>query len=351
VRVRLGLVPENPVEWVVLRLGLGPQPLIETHLAYTLARAVMLGTKLGLFDALIDGEATAEQIAKRLDTEPRATEKLMFALAGAGYLAEREGGRYALTPMSRKWLARSSPLSLADKMLFQFIEWDWLEESEHFVATGKPLAIHQSLDEQGWDLYQRAMRAMAAAFSKEGVRRMPIPKHAHEMLDIGGSHGLFSVALCRRHKNLRATILDLPDAVEKAAPLLAAEGMGERVVHRAGDALVVDLGAERYDLVLIAQLVHHFSAEQNIDLARRVGRALRPGGVFAILDALRAPSARKAGQVPALLDFYFALTSASGTWAPKEMASWQREAGLRPRRPIRFREVPGAGIQAAGKPA
>lgn len=73
--------------------------------------------------------------------------------------------------------------------------------------------------------------------------------------------------------------------------------------------------------------------------------------MFAILDALRAPSARKAGQVPAMLDFYFALTSASGTWAPQEMASWQREARLRPRRPIRFREVPGAGIQAADKSA
>jgi predicted O-methyltransferase YrrM len=347
----LGVVPENPVEWVVLRLGFAPQPLIETHLAYTLARAVMLGTKLGLFDALADGEATAEQLASRLGTERRATEKLIFALAGAGYLAARDGDRYALTKTSRRWLARESPLSLADKMLFQFIEWDWLEEAERFVRSGEPLAVHQSLDEQGWDLYQRGMRAMTAAFSKEAVRRMPIPKGARDMLDIGGSHGLYSVALCRRHEDLRSTILDLPEAVQKAAPLLAAEGMGERVVHRAGDALLDDLGEERYDLVLVAQLVHHFSAEQNIDLTTRVARALRPGGVFAILDALRAPSARKAGQVPALLDFYFALTSASGTWAPEEMASWQREAGLRPRRSIRFREVPGAGIQAAEKSA
>jgi 2-polyprenyl-3-methyl-5-hydroxy-6-metoxy-1,4-benzoquinol methylase len=195
------------------------------------------------------------------------------------------------------------------------------------------------------------MRAMTAAFSREGVRRMPIPKGARDMLDIGGSHGLYSVALCRRHEGLRSTILDLPDAVDKAAPLLAAEGMGERVVHKAGDALSEDLGEEAYDLVLIAQLVHHFSAEQNAELARRVARALRPGGVYAILDALRAPSASTAGQVPALLEFYFALTSASGTWTPEEMANWQREAGLRPRRPIRFREVPGAGIQAGQKPA
>jgi 2-polyprenyl-3-methyl-5-hydroxy-6-metoxy-1,4-benzoquinol methylase len=254
-----------------------------------------------------------------------------------------------LTSIARKWLSRESPVSLADKMLFQFLEWDWMESSEQFVRSGEPVAIHESLDEEGWDLYQRGMAAMSAAFSNEGVRRMPVPNGAREMLDIGGSHGLYSVGLCRRHPGLRSTILDLPGAVEKAAPILAAAGMGDRVEHRAGDALVDDLGEERYDLVLVAQLVHHFTEEQNVDLAKRVARALRPGGVYAIVDVFRAPTARKAGQVAALLDFYFALTSTSGTWSPEEMASWQRAAGLQPRRPRRFRTAPGPGIQAADK--
>ena len=170
------------------------------------------------------------------------------------------------------------------------------------------------------------------------------------MLDIGGSHGYYSVVLCRRHENLKAVVLDLPDAVRHAAPILAAEGMGEQVTHRAGDALADDLGTEDYDLVLIAQLVHHFDEEQNRELAARVARALRPGGVYAILDAFRSPSARDAGQTGALLDFYFALTSQSGTWSPEEMSSWQRAAGLEPSRPVRFRTVPGLGFQAAKAP-
>jgi hypothetical protein len=53
--------------------------------------------------------------------------------------------------------------------------------------------------------------------------------------------------------------------------------------------------------------------------------------------------------VGALLEFYFAMTSESGTWAVEEIADWQRQAGLEPRRPIRFRSVPGVGIQAATK--
>lgn len=74
------------------------------------------------------------------------------------------------------------------------------------------------------------------------------------------------------------------------------------------------------------------------------------GGVFAVLDEFRPASPSEAGQVGALLEFYFALTSQSGTWAAEEIAGWQRQAGRSPRRPINFRTAPGAGIQAAFKP-
>ncbi len=346
--MRIGAIPENPIERVVARLNLAPRPLLETQMAYTLARLVMVGSKLGVFDALEDAALSAEEVAERCGTDPRATGKLMFALAGAEYL-EAKDGRYALTPMSRKWLLRGSEDSLADKLLLQFHEWDWMERADEFVRSGEPLELHSILPSDEWDVYQRGMRSMAGSFAQEGVRRMPVPKGARDMLDIGGSHGHYSAELCRRHEGLRSVVLDLPQAVEHAAPLLAEEGMGDRVVHRAGDALADDLGEEAYDLVVIVQLVHHFTDEQNRELARKVARALRPGGVYAIIDAFRQAKPGKAGQTAALLEFYFAMTSESGTWAPEEMADWQRDAGLDPRRPIRFRTIPGGGIQAAEK--
>ena len=347
--MRFGVVPENPVERVVARLNLAPRPLVETQMAFTLARLVMVGVKLGVFDSLADGPAEAAEIAKRCETSEVGTEKLLFALTGAGYLQAQNGG-YELTPVSRKWLLRDSPNSLVDKMLFQFYEWDYMELSEEYVRTGRPYELHSQINEDEWDSYQRGMRSMANTVAGEAIRRMPVPKDATEMLDIGGSHGYYSVALCRKYDGLRSTILDLPQAVEAAAPLLAAEGMGDTVVHRAGDALKEDLGEGTYDLVLIAQLVHHFSEEQNRELAARVARALRPGGVYAVLDEFRPRTPKDAGQLGALLEFYFALTSQSGTWPVEQITDWQRAAGLRPRRPINFRTVPGVGIQAAEKP-
>jgi SAM-dependent methyltransferase len=347
--VRFGAVPENPIERLVYRFNLAPRPLVETQMAFTLARLIMVGVKLGIFEALEDGPAGAAEVAERCDTSQVGTEKLLFALTGAEYLRAQNGG-YELTPVARKWLLRDSPSSLVDKMLFQFYEWDYMELSEEYVRNGEPFELHSQTDQDQWDSYQRGMRSLANAAAGEAVRRMPVPKGATDMLDIGGSHGYYSVALCRKHDGLRSTILDLPPAVEAAAPLLAAEGMGDTVVHQAGDALTDDLGSDAYDLVLIAQLVHHFSEEQNRELAARVARALRPGGIYAVLDEFRPETPKAAGQLGALLEFYFALTSQSGTWAVEEITEWQRAAGLKPRRTINFRTVPGVGIQAAQKP-
>ena len=72
-------------------------------------------------------------------------------------------------------------------------------------------------------------------------------KDADSMLDIGGGHGHFSAAFCRRHPRLKSTILELPEAIPHAAPLLAKEGLGDRVIHRAGDARIAELGEEVRD--------------------------------------------------------------------------------------------------------
>lgn len=144
-------------------------------------------------------------------------------------------------------------------------------------------------------------------------------------------------------------ILDLPAAVEHAAPLLAEEGMGDRIIHRAGDVLTEDLGAEAWDVILVANLVHHFDDATNRDLAKRVAKALRPGGVYVIQEIYRQGSPNEAGQIGSLLGLYFALTSESGTWAFEEMADWQREAGLKPSKPVKFVTAPGNGLQSAVK--
>lgn len=346
--MKLGGIPRNPIERIGKALNLLPEPLLDTHIAMLLARAIMEGSRLGVFEALKDGPLTAGEIATRCGGEQRATAKLLDALAGCEYLSF-EDGRYALTPKARKWLLPDAAQPLHDKMLFQLLEWDYIENLGEFVRTGRPLDMHATMTPEQWGLYQRGMRSATSSWAPEVGKRTPVPRGAKDMLDVGGSHGLLSAAICRRHPGLRSVILDLPEAVEHAAPLLAREGMGGRVVHRPGNVLTDDLGTEAWDVIFVASLVHHFDDATNRSLAKKIANALRPGGVFVIQELYRAHTPKEAGQIGALLDLYFALTSQSGTWSFEEMAGWQREAGLKPMKPIKFLTAPGNGQQAAVK--
>lgn len=348
--MKFGVIPETVSERMALAANLVPTPLVDTQIAYTLARTVMVASKLGVFEAL-EAPATPDEVADRCRTHPRATQKLLRALAAARYLKVK-GERFVLTRRMKKWLLPSSPHSLAGKLSFQFdVEWDLMKHYESFMKDGKPVDMHSRLTEGQWQSYQLGMRSMASMSAQEAAQRVVLPSGAQKMLDIGGSHGFFSVALCKKHKKLRSIILDLPEAVEQAAPLLEKENMGDRIVYRAGDARSEDLGIDEYDLAFASQVVHHFTETQNRDLARRVARALRPGGVFVIQETIRPETAAQATASPlgALLDMYFAITSESGTWSLEEIKNWQRDAGLIPQPPIWLRSMPGVAQQVGVK--
>lgn len=119
--MRLGIIGETLFERIIARTNLLPAPLVETQIAFTMARSIMAGVKLGIIDAIGAGASTPAQVAAACATDPEATTKLMDMLVGCRYLRHR-GGRYTLAPKSRRWLLRDSPRSIADELLFQFDE-------------------------------------------------------------------------------------------------------------------------------------------------------------------------------------------------------------------------------------
>jgi SAM-dependent methyltransferase len=348
--VRIGAIPEGLFERLITFAGLAPTPVIDTFHAVVVARAIMVATKLGVFEALDENALSVADAAGRLHVDPAALEKLLNLLVSTGYLGFAKG-RYALTKLTRTWLLQDTAASLHDSMLLRFLEWQAIEATEDYVRTGRPLDAHDLLRGDQWITYQRGMRSLARFSADEVARRVAIPMSARAMLDIGGGHGAYSVAFCRRHPHLKSTILDLPPAVEVAAPILAEENLGDRVVHRSGNALTDDLGTAAWDLIFVAHLIHHFDRAANEALVRRAAMALRPGGVIALLDVLRSAAPDRTSQTGAVLDLYFAVTSNSGTWPQGEIAGWFSAAGLRSEKPIHLRTAPGISVMTASKPA
>lgn len=345
--MKLTSVPENLLERLALWLGIAPTPISDTHVAFMMARTIMVGAKLGIFEALAQHPASAKVISEHCQTNPDATVKILNSLVHLGYLNTNHKQEYQLTKLSRKWMLQESNTSVYDKMMLQFVEWKLVEHYENYVRSGKPAEMHQVLSEEEWETYQRGMRSMAKVSAWEVAKRTPMPKSATNFLDIGGSHGYYSVTLCKKYPDLHATILDLPEAIKYAKPLLSEEAMDDRVHHQAGNVLTTDLGEAVYDVVFISSLVHHFDAETNILLAQKIYNALKPGGYYIIQEFVRDDKARR-GDYLAILDLYFAATSQSGTWSVKEMSDWQKKAGFKPYKMIWLRSIP-RHAQVVGK--
>ena len=346
--MRIGLIAQNVIERAVLAAGFVPTPIVESFATIALARSIMAATQLGVFEALAAAPLPDVAVATLCQTDPAATTKLLDALAGSGYLHTTRG-RYTLTPMTRTWLLRDAPRSIRDYILFNYVQWDWFMECEAYVRTGQPIAFHADMTETEWALYQRAMYCIARLNAPEVALRIPVPRGAHTMLDIGGANGVYTTAICQRHSGLRATVLDLPGAITAAAPQHGEAGQDECITYQAGDALTADLGDAAYDLIFVANLTHHFDDQMNRDLACRVARALKPGGYFVIQEGLRERHSRVNRQFGALGDLFFAFTSAAGLRSFAEMAEWQRAACLTPCASIRLLTAPNQGMQVAQK--
>jgi len=340
--MRIGVIPSNPVEKMVLKLNMVPEPMLTTQMAFTMARAIMAGVDVGVFEALADGPLSSERVAERCQTDLKATTALLRALVGCGYLGYNKRGRaFSLKRGTRKWLLRDSQYSLTNKMLLQKFEWEFLGNLENYVKSGQPMNLHSNSAHDVWASYQAGMVDIGRLALPEILKRTPLPKGATRMLDIGGSGGTYSAAFVRRHPKLAARILDLPEAVTHAKPFVERHHLGERLKIAAGNVLTDDLGQGLYDFVFMGNVAHHLSEEQNVGVARKVLAALKPSGVFAIVEFERSDDPSAKNQMGSLMDLYFAFTSESGTWSCGEMVGWLKEAGLKAGRPIRMRSSPG----------
>jgi predicted O-methyltransferase YrrM len=106
---------------------------------------------------------------------------------------------------------------------------------------------------------------------------------AATLLDVAGGTGAYSITLCRRYPDLRATILDFPSVTTVAAGYIADAGLSDRISLLPGNALETDWPAGQ-DVVLMSYLLSAVGAADIPALIDRARRALAPGGKIIVHD-------------------------------------------------------------------
>ena len=170
-------------------------------------------------------------------------------------------------------------------------------------------------------LYQRANAQLGVGSI---VPLVPIPPSAERLLDLGGSHGLFSIGFCKQHPNLDAVVFDFPVALVETEKAVAAEGLAGRVTVQHGDYLEDDIG-HGYDVILCFFLPHNHTEDDNKRLMAKASRALKPGGMIVVHEMLRDDPPSSFNAMYSLLFFLY---SGTRNYGYQEITGWLTEVGF-----------------------
>ena len=228
-------------------------------------------------------------------------------------------------------------------LLFDF--WSDLDKS---IRQGAPQSdiYHQWLNNQpgGWDAFQGFMETGYQSMSEEVIKKINLPGTAKRLLDVGGGHGLYSLAFCRAYPQLSATVFDLPGAVAVAQQEIDKQEMNGRVSIQAGDFWRDELGSG-YDVILLFNLVHTHLPEANRQLLQKVTNALNSGGMVVILEQFAGKVPGSFGKIFAgVADINFFHMVGGKAYTDDELAELLLEAGFKSIQKTSLRSLPGNGL-------
>lgn len=340
---------ENPLEWAALRLGLMPEPLLDGYWGMATSRSLLTAIELGVFDLLDETPMSSEEVSARLGTDPLGTEVLLGALNGMRYL-RRRGGRYRNGRQVRRWLGSGALVDLRASLLFFDDLWHVMSGLTAAMRTGGPGNLHyDGRPPEFWEHYLRGLAAFVPLVSGEIARRVRLPEGATRLLDVGGGHGMYAAGFLRRHRGLRAEVLDLPEACAVGRAIVGEAGLAERFGFREADARHSDWG-EGYDAVLLFNLVHNLTPDEAADAFSRACAALRPGGVAAVLDSEYVGGGGDVSITAGLNEMMFYLTSGTRVYPEERIRGWMADAGLTGMRTAHLLSMPMMALVTAERP-
>jgi C-methyltransferase len=262
---------------------LTPPDVFDMLLAYKNTAVLSAAIDLGVFDAIAAGASTAAQVASRQQLDQRGAKLLLNALAALGLLT-CDGPDYRLVAGAEKILVRGRPGFVGDMSKVMASTWEWaaLAGLPDAVRRGGTVAP-QNAETPGyayWEdfaAYAAAVAAPTAKLMADVLGPWAAQRDRLDVLDVACGHGLYGFTLAARQPHARIWSLDWPNVLPLARERAARMGVADRVSTIAGDMFDVDLGGP-YDVVMITNVLHHFSEARAVRLLSRAAGVLAPDG-------------------------------------------------------------------------
>jgi hypothetical protein len=291
------------------RGGATPDRIFEVATGFMAAKHLFVANELAIFPLLAEGPMRLEALAGRAGVPARTLRIIADAMVVLGFL-EREGDAYRNAEVAERFLSGQGEPDMRPFLRFwnriSYPTWLGLEGSirSGVAATREPATAEED----------RVFSEGVEALNAGGARALPdaydFAKH-QSLLNLGGWYVSFLEPVLHRNPGLSATLLMLPQWVERARVRVGADAdLKSRVTIVEGDYLFGEL-PKGHDVVLIANIAHHLSSEQNRAFLKHVRAALAPGARLLEVDFF-TDAARTEPKFAALMAAEFQTISGDG---------------------------------------
>jgi hypothetical protein len=212
---------------------------------------------------------SAEAVARKLETKPEPTSRLLDMLAILGVISKKDG-QYRNTTSAEEYLVEGKPTYMGD-MYVEVVDMygGMIGNIPQTFKSGVPeMTPDQLYSDEFWpshvDMTARGQRALWSYNALPQVIEMSEFPHFKRMIDLGGNAGILTVALVSRHPTLKGTVLDQPSVVEITKKIISEYGLQDRIDVIGADFSKDDIGKD-YDLVWTSDTLEFFPDKDKLE--------------------------------------------------------------------------------------
>ncbi len=291
------------------------------------SRIFLTAIELDIFTVLDKQMLPASEVARKINTNERATERLMNALVALGFLRKIHGKFYNVENSSQ-YLVKGKPdfMSGLFHSLSLWKRWSTLTDA---VKAGTSISDKKpSSSEINW------LEAFISAMHYRGVKEAKLIammlelSNVNRMLDVGGGSGAFAMEFIKKNPTMYAVVFDLPSVIPITKKYVESYENKDQISYLEGDYLIADLG-NNYDLIFLSAIVHSNNFNENKMLIKKCYGALNSNGQIIIKDWVMSED-----RTSPAAGAYFALNMLAGTecgdtYTESEMRQWLTSAGIK----------------------
>ncbi len=284
---------------------IAPDKLFDLQYGVVKGQMLMTAVDLEVFNYTVEPKSSND-VAGAIGTHPGNTALFLNALASIGLLVKKDGA-FRNTELADTFLVEGKETFLGGFLTFnQMYLFKHKDDMKAAVVNGPASHEEEKMDAEV--LYNRTM--LLSNFARSGpsqtvakaIAELPEFGSLAKMLDLGGGHGLDTIATVKMHRSMEGIIFDKAAGTQAAKDNIREYGMEDRISILAGDYLTDSLGSG-YDLIL-AKGALNFAGPNLENVVHKIFDAMNQGGVFvSIHDGLTEERTKPEATVVSWLSF------------------------------------------------